>query len=157
MDREVEFKRRLRMFQAEMVTNGMSIPEEDRQSVLQLAADLDTTWDSRDARGFAALFDDNGDFRFQDGLWIQGKDAIERFWGKEVFPNLPEGVRHISITKRVRFVSDNVAIGDGTLRLVRSMEGQEKVYLETEGTVLAVKKEGHWRISAIRLTVLSPG
>lgn len=145
------------MFQAEMVTNGMSIPEEDRQSVLQLAADLDTTWDSRDARGFAALFDDNGDFRFQDGLWIQGKDAIERFWGKEVFPNLQEGMRHISITKRVRFVSDNVAIGDGTLRLVRSMEGQEKVYLETEGTVLAVKKEGHWRISAIRLTVLSPG
>ena len=145
------------MPQTEMVTNGMSITQEDRQSVLQIAADLDKTWDSRDARGFAALFDDNGDFRFQDGLWIQGKNAIEGFWGQEVFPNLLEGIRHISITKRVRFVSDHVAIGDGTLRLVRSMEGQEQVYLETEGTVLAVKKEGRWRISAIRLTVLSSG
>jgi uncharacterized protein (TIGR02246 family) len=157
MGREVEFRKRPRMFHVEMVSNGMSIPEEDRQSVLQLSADLDRTWDSRDAREFAALFDDNGDFRFQDGLWVQGKDAIEGFWGQEVFPNLPEGMRHISITKRVRFVSDNVAIGDGTLRLVRIMEGQEQVYLETEGTVLAVKKEERWRISAIRLTVLSSG
>jgi uncharacterized protein (TIGR02246 family) len=145
------------MFQAGIFTNGMSIPEEDRQSVLQLAADLDRTWDSRDAQKFAALFDDNGDFRFQDGMWIHGKDAIEGFWGQVVFPNLPEGMRHISITKQVRFVSDNVAIGDGTLRLVKSVEGQDQVHLETEGTVLAVKKDGHWHISAIRLAVLSSG
>ncbi len=144
------------MSQMEMVTSGMSIPQEDRQSVLQLATDLDRTWDSRDARAFAALFDENGDFRFHTGLWIQGKDAIESFWGQGVFPDLSAGMRHISIIKRVRFVSDSVAIGDGTLRLVESMEGQERVHLEAEGTVLAVKKDGRWRISAIRLAVLSP-
>lgn len=59
-------------------------------------------------------------------------------------------------TKRVRFVTDNVAIGDGTLRLVDLMEGQERVHLETEGTVVAVRKDGRWYISAVRLTVLVP-
>ena len=65
-------------------------------------------------------------------------------------------MRHVVITKRVRFVADNIAIGDGTLRLVDLTEGQERVHLETEGTVLAVKKNALWYISAVRLTALAP-
>lgn len=60
------------------------------------------------------------------------------------------------ITKRVRFVTDNVAIGDGTLRLVDVGEGRERVHLETEGTLIAAKKNARWYISAVRLTALVP-
>lgn len=139
----------------EVVASGVIIQEEDKQSVLRLATELDRRWNEHDARAFADLFEIDGDFRFHTGSWIRGKASIEDFWRAEVFPGLPEGMRHVVITKRVRFVTDNVAIGDGTLRLVDLMEGQERVHLETEGTLLAVKKNARWYISAIRLTALA--
>jgi len=145
------------MSEVEIVSDGPGIPQEDKGAVLQLPAELDRTWNERDAQAFAALFDEDGDFRFHTGLWIQGREAIERFWGEEVFPTLPEGMRHIVTPRRVRFVTDDVAIGEGTLRLVEHVEGQERVHLETEGTMLAVKREVHWHISAIRLAALVAG
>ena len=140
----------------EVFANGLIIQEADRQSVLQLATELDKRWNQRDARAFADLFETDGDFRFHTGTWIKGRGCIEDFWRDMVFPGLPEGMRHVVTTKRVRFVTDNVAIGDGTLRLVDLTEGQERVHLETEGTVLAVKKNARWFISAVRLTALVP-
>ena len=144
------------MDEIEIVTSGLIIQEEDKRSVLQLASELDRRWNQRDAGAFAELFDTDGDFRFHTGYWIRSKASIEAFWRGEVFPGLPEGMRHMVVTKRVRFVTTDVAIGDGTLRLVDVAEGQERVHLETEGTLLAVKKNARWRISAIRLTALAP-
>ena len=141
----------------EVVTSGLIIQEEDRQSVLQLATELDRRWNERDSRAFADLFEIDGDFRFHTGTWIKGRGSIEDFWRGQAFPGLPEGMRHVVITKRVRFVTNNVAIGDGTLRLVDVGEGQERVHLETEGTLIAIKKDGRWYISAVRLTALVPG
>lgn len=60
------------------------------------------------------------------------------------------------ITKRVRFITDNIAIGDGTLRLVDVGKGQERVHLETEDTLIAAKKNARWYISAVRVTALVP-
>jgi len=140
----------------EVIASSPNIHEEDKQSVLQLAAEIDRRWNERDARAFADLFEIDGDFRFHTGTWIKGKRSIEDFWRGEVFPGLPEGMRHVVIIKRVRFVTDNVAIGDGILRLVNLIEGQERVHLETEGTLLAIKKNARWLISAVRLTALAP-
>jgi uncharacterized protein (TIGR02246 family) len=134
----------------------LTIKEEDMQSVLQLAKELDRSWDERDAKAFADLFEIYGDFRFHTGSWIVGKESVQDFWGSKVFPGLSEGIRHVTTTKRVRFITENVAIGDGTLRLVDFTGGQERVHLEAEGTLVAVKKDGHWYISAIRLAVLVP-
>jgi hypothetical protein len=83
------------------------------------------------------------------------KGSIQDFWERMVFPGLAEGMRHVVTTKRVRFVTDNVAIGDGTLRLVDLTGGQERVHLETEFTALAVKENAGWYISAVRLTALA--
>ena len=140
----------------EIVDTGLIIPEQDKQSVLQLATELDRRWNERDAGAFADLFETDGDFRFHTGDWIKGKASIEDFWRQQVFPGLPEGMRHVLVARRVRFVTDNVAIGDGTLRLVDVGEGQERVHLENEGTLIAVKKNARWYISAIRLTALAP-
>ncbi len=140
----------------EVVTSGLTIEEEDKQSVLQLATELDRRWNERNARAFADLFAPDGDFRFHTGLWIVGKGSIEEFWRDQVFAGLAQGIQHAVTAKRVRFVTDNVAIGDGTIRIVELIEGQERVHLETEVTAVAVKKDGHWYFSAVRLTALAP-
>ena len=57
----------------EMVVSDLTISEEDKQSVLQLATELDRRWNERDARAFADLFETDGDFRFHTGAWIKGR------------------------------------------------------------------------------------
>jgi uncharacterized protein (TIGR02246 family) len=140
----------------EVLTSGQAVSEEDKQSVLQLAAELDRRWNEHNARAFAELFTPDGDFRFHTGIWIVGKDAIEKFWRDQVFAGLPPGVRHESTINRVRFVTDNIGIGDATIRIVDMIEGQERVHLDTEATAVAVKKDGCWYFSAVRLTELVP-
>ncbi len=144
------------MDDVEIISSGLIIQEEDKQSVLQLATEIDRRWNERDAKAFADLFDEEADFRFHTGSWIRGKAAIEDFWKSQVFPGLPEGMRHTHIPKRVRFITDNVAIGDGTLRIVNIIAGEEQVHLETEASLLVVKKNARWYVSAIRLTALAP-
>ncbi len=140
----------------EVVVSGLTISEEDKQCVLQLATETDRRWNQRDAKAFADMFEIDGDFRFHTGSWIKGKTSIEAFWSGEVFSGLSQSIRHVAIIKRVRFVTENVAIGDGTLRLVDIGEEQERVHLETEFTVLAVKKNARWYMSAVRLIALAP-
>jgi len=140
----------------EVITSGQAISEKDKQSVLQLAAELDKSWNERNARAFADLFTSDADFRFQTGIWIVGKDAIEKFWREQVFTGIPPSFRHEATVKRVRFVTDNSVIGDGTIRVVETIEDQEQVHLNTEVTAFGVKKENSWYFSAVRLYILSP-
>jgi len=144
------------MDNVEFLSSSLLIQEDDKQSVLQLATELDRTWNQRDARAFAELFETNGDFRFHTGAWIRGKASIEGFWSSRVFPGLPEGMRHKVTPKQIRFITENVAIGDGTLRITDTIEGHDRVHLETEGTLFAAKKNARWYNSAIRLATLVP-
>jgi uncharacterized protein (TIGR02246 family) len=140
----------------EVLTSGQAVSEEDKQAVLQLAAQLDRRWNERNASAFAELFTPDGDFRFHTGIWIVGKDAIEKFWRDQVFAGLPPGFRHEVTIKRVRFVTGEIAIGDGTIRIVETIEGQERVHLDTQASAVGVKQDGRWYFTAVRLTVLSP-
>jgi uncharacterized protein (TIGR02246 family) len=142
------------MDQIAILISGFAVSQEQVQAVLQLPAELDRTWNERDPQAFASLFDQDGTFRLQSGLWIEGQDAIERFWREEVFAGLPAGMRHVVTTKRVHFVTDSVAVGDGRLRILVDLEGQEQVHVDAEGTLVAVKKAGRWCIAALRLAKL---
>ena len=141
----------------EMMVSGLTISEEDQQAVLQLAREMDRRWNQRDAKAFADLFVEDGDFRIYTSAWLKDKASIEAFWKNEVFPGLTESMRHEITTTRVRFLSKDVAIGDGILRLVDGSEMQERVLVEREGTLILVKKDARWYISAARLATVTPG
>jgi uncharacterized protein (TIGR02246 family) len=135
----------------EIIVSDQSIPEEDMQAVFQLTKELDERWNKRDSEAFANLFEDDADFRFYTGAWVKGKAAIQAFWNGEVFPGMPEDIRHVIHIKRVRFVSKELVIGDGTLQFVNVIGDQQKIQTEREGTLIAVKKKGCWIITAVRL------
>jgi uncharacterized protein (TIGR02246 family) len=143
------------MGQVEILTNGMDIQEEDQQAVLQIPVELDRAWNSRDPNAFAALFDEHADFRFHNGLWIQGRDAIQAFWAETIFPGTPATMQHRITSDRLRFVTEDVAVGEGVLKIVDRSGEEETVHLDTQGTLLAVKRAGRWLISAIRLAELA--
>lgn len=139
----------------EVAVSGLTIPEEDQRAVLQLAREMDKRWNRRDAKAFADLFVEDGDFRIYTSAWLKSKASIEVFWKNEVFPGLTDRMRHVITTQRVRFVSKDVAIGDGILRLVDVSEMQEQVLVEREGTLILVKKDARWYITAARLATVT--
>ena len=141
----------------DIVLSEKSISQEDIQNVFQLTTQLDNHWNNHDSAAFARLFEDDADFRFYSGEWVKGRTEIENFWKGEVFPGMPKTIRHVIIIKRVRFVSENLAIGDGTLRFVDIGEDKNQVQVERDGTLIAVKKEDHWYISAVRLVQMNDG
>ena len=133
------------------ISNG-SISDEDQQAIIELITELDKRWNERDAKAFADLFDADADFQFFSGAWVKSKAAIETFRKNEVFPGLAGGLKPPSIIKRVSVISQDLVIGDGTLRFVDDSSGQDLIHSEREATLIAVKKEGCWLISADRLS-----
>ena len=135
----------------EIIISDPSVIEEDKLAVFSLTKELDERWNQRDSSAFAELFEDDADFRFYTGNWVKGKPAIETFWKGEVFPGMPESFKHLVVVKRVRFVSPELAIGDGTLRFIENVGEEIEVKAEREGTLIAVKKDNRWYITAVRL------
>ena len=135
----------------ELVLSDPSITEQDIWSVKQLTAELDKRWNQRDAEAFADLFDSDADFRFYTGPWVKGKEAITSFWNGEVFPGQSASTRHVIGIERIRFVSADLMIGDGNLRIVDQVDGKEQILADRKGTLIAVKKDKAWFIAAVRL------
>jgi hypothetical protein len=63
-------------------------------------------------------------------------------------------MKHMITPNRLRFVTEDVVIGEGVVKIVDRSGEEETVHLDTQGTLLAVKRAGRWLISAVRLVEL---
>jgi uncharacterized protein (TIGR02246 family) len=139
-----------------IIGHSLSIAEESHQKVLRIPPSLDQFWNERNARGFADLFEVHGDYRFHDGSWIKGRKRIFRHWKEQVFLKLPDSMIHEIETREVRFVTDNIAVVDGTQRIVDRLQEGDHIHLELEMTLIVIKHNQEWLISAVRLAQLPP-
>jgi uncharacterized protein (TIGR02246 family) len=141
----------------ELLIIGKDIGPEDPlvTQVTQVAIKLDANWNNRDAKGFASLFTDDADFRFQNGLWVKGRKAIEEYWRENVFSLMRPSAKHTTVPSRIRFLSDSIVVGDGKLIISDLLDGEEKTLLDGEGTMILQKKNQEWLITGIRLSILT--
>ena len=120
----------------------------------RLASDLDSAWNGRDATMFAGLFLEDADFQFHTGDLLVGREQIEKYYASRVFPGMPADRRHTTTLQRSRFLAPGVAIGGGSVVLSRAgTTGEEEPYLRLLFTSVVVKRDGEWRIAAVRLMV----
>jgi uncharacterized protein (TIGR02246 family) len=121
-------------------------------AIKKLALDLDAAWNKYDAVAFSALFLDDADFQYWDGVVLKNRIEIEQYYSTKVFKNMQPGMRHTSTLQRIRFVKKDIVIGDGTLVITREGAGEnEKPALSALFTSVAQKKNGQWHIAAVRL------
>jgi uncharacterized protein (TIGR02246 family) len=118
----------------------------------ELAAGFDAAWNGRDADALAAFFTDDADFGNAAGEVFRGIEGIRRHYREGVFPSLPVGLPHKTTPEDIRFVAQDVIIGNGTVRLfLESREAAE--YAEMRVTAIMVKEGNRWLLSAVRLMV----
>lgn len=129
--------------------------QEVKDLSIQLAAKIDTAWNNRDADSLASLFHTDADFQFYNGLMLRGQKLIRRFYSRSIFPSLPEGLRHLTKSTRIRLLTESVAIGDTKVDLIDEAEDDEeqRVQRRLMATTVLIKEKERWWISAVRLMV----
>ena len=136
-----------------------SAPEEILSEVEDLSprlvSDFDAAWNARDAEALAVLFQEDADFEFYNGLMLRGRRLIHRVYSRSIFPSLPSGLRHKTEVRRIRLLSETVALGDAKVALldVNEDDEQKRVQRMISATIVLTKGDGRWAISAVRLMV----
>ena len=98
----------------------------------------------RDFAGFAAQFTPDGDAIIVDSPRISGHDAIRRTF-ETGWADAPAN-RQITITVgSIRFLSDDIAVVDNRARFSAGEPTQDRA------TAVMVRRDGGWRIAALRI------
>jgi uncharacterized protein (TIGR02246 family) len=99
-----------------------------------------------DAKAVAALWAESGEWISPSGERFQGRQAIQK--EMESLFREERGARIEVISPTIRFVSPDVAIEEGTVRVIHRSEPP------TESTYMAVdvREGGKWKISTVRET-----
>ncbi|MCR4413143.1 MAG: SgcJ/EcaC family oxidoreductase [Thermoguttaceae bacterium] len=99
-----------------------------------------------DAKAVAAHWSDSGEWISPSGQRFRGRAAIEKELQALFAEN--KGVRIEVTNPSIRFVSPNVAIEEGTVRVIRPAEPpSDSTYLAVD-----VKEKGQWKLNTVRET-----
>jgi len=124
-----------------------SKPEKSDEDAIRAAIDsYVAAYNRGDAKAVAAHWSDSGEWTSPSGQRFQGKQAIEKEM-QSLF-NENKGVRIEVVNPSVRIVSPQVAIEEGTVRVIRPSEPpSESTYLAVD-----VKEGGRWKLNTVRET-----
>jgi uncharacterized protein (TIGR02246 family) len=121
--------------------------EKSDQDAIRAAIDsYVAAYNRGDAKAVAAFWSDSGEWISPSGQRFQGKQAIEKEM-QSLF-NENKGVRIEVINLSIRMVSPQVAIEEGTVRVIRPSEPpSDSTYLAVD-----VKEGGRWKLNTVRET-----
>lgn len=127
---------------------------EEEKALHELVAGIDAAWNSRDAKAFSDLFEEQAGFRFHTGLTLRGRSEIGRYYLGH-FPKIREGEKHATTIHQIRFIRPDVSILDSEVELFRLSEDrrEKEIRLKLMTTIVASKEGGQWLISAVNLAV----
>jgi uncharacterized protein (TIGR02246 family) len=110
-------------------------------------AAVEAAWNKRDAAALAALYVPDGDAMMLATSRIIGQDAIRRAAeAGSIFPTDRTSTNQMSLTvDGIRYPSPEVAIVDGTARFSAGEPTR------TRPTYIMVRRDGAWRIAALRV------
>jgi len=101
-----------------------------------------------DAKAVAASWADDGEYLSPDGERLKGRETIEKAF-KSLFAER-KGARVEVLEPTIRFVSPDVAVEEGTARVVRPGAPAD----ETSYLAIHVKRGGQWKLNTVRETDL---
>lgn len=123
----------------------------DFVAIQQILLDVDSTWNRRDAKGFGDLFLEAADFRFYTGRMLRGREEIEQYFAAS-FAELPADIRHETRGEQYRYLAPNVIIGESVIFVYPESATEEEAHSRPIlSTGIALKRDGRWRLAAVRL------
>jgi uncharacterized protein (TIGR02246 family) len=128
----------------------VTVQSPEEIEVRELYQQLLNAWNRRDAKAFAALYEENGNQIGFDGSQVDGKVEIESSMSRIFADHVTSA--YISIVREVRFLNGETAI----LRAVAGMlpPGQNDINpaVNSIQTLVAVKQTSSWKIALFHNT-----
>jgi len=123
---------------------------EDEQAIRSLYKQLHNAWNRRSADDFAAQFVEDGEAIGYDGSEMFGTAEIATTL-RSVFADHPTAA-YVANVKAVRFLAPDIAHLRGFAGLVPPGRTEINPQLNAIQTVVAVKRDGQWRIAFFQNT-----
>jgi uncharacterized protein (TIGR02246 family) len=131
--------------QAGSKAKGPVDPRNDDRAAIRAFLDLFVkAFESRDAKALAAQWTTDGEYSRDDGVAIQGREAIEKAFA-DFFAKTPEVKAEVQ-PQSLRFVSRDVAMGAGSVTVRR---GAAEAATRANYKTLLVREDGKWRLAQL--------
>jgi uncharacterized protein (TIGR02246 family) len=126
------------------IAHGADGQEADEAAIRKAVAGYIAAYNKGDAKALAALWSPEAVYTNpDDGEQSVGRDAIEKQFAK-IF-SAAKGVKLEATTESIKFVSPNVAIEQGTAKVLQPKGEAE----ESEYSAVYVKQEGKWLLDRV--------
>lgn len=118
--------------------------------VRELYHQLLEAWNRRDAQGFAALYENNGNQIGFDGSQINGRENIETHLS-QIFAN-HKTATYISKVQEVRFLSAETAILRAIVGMIPHGQLDLNPAVNAIQTLVAIRREDEWKVALFQNT-----
>ena len=127
----------------------------DEAAVRALYTQAMEGWNTGSGEAFAAPFAEDGHLVAFDGTHFKGRDEIVAFH-QPLFDKWLKGTRLVAAIESVRFLSPDVALMHvlgGTVMRGKTQPAPERDSIQT---LVAIKRDGTWRLAAFQNTRVRP-
>jgi len=123
---------------------------QDETAIRQIIKSVEEGWNAHDAKAFAAPFASDADYVIVNGMYIKGRDAIEK-GHVGIFTTVYKDSRNAATVKSVRFLRPDVAVVHVEWNLEYSPSGETRK-ARAMNTMIMTKDSGKWSIAAFHNT-----
>lgn len=125
----------------------------DEEAVRQIVKELETGWNAGSGKQFAAPFAENADYVVVNGMFIKGREAIDK-GHQQIFDTFYKGSRNAATVKQIRFLRPDVAVVHVEWNL-KYKKGGEDTSHRAYNTLVLTRENGKWQITAFHNTEIA--
>lgn len=126
----------------------------DEAAIRQIVKQVEDGWNAHDGKAFAAPFATDADYVVVNGMFIKGKEAIEK-GHIGIFSTIYKDSRNVATVKSVRFLRPDVAVAHIEWDLEFKVNGEVRKG-HGMNTMVMTKEGGKWSIAAFQNTPIEP-
>ena len=126
----------------------------DEAAVRKIVQQVQDAWNAHDGKAFAAPFAADADYVIVNGMYIKGREEIEK-GHTQIFTTIYKESRNVATIRSVRFLRPDVAAVHIEWNLEFKMNGETRK-ARALNTMIMTKDGGKWSIAAFQNTPIQP-
>jgi uncharacterized protein (TIGR02246 family) len=124
----------------------------DEAAIRAIVLSVQDAWNAHDGKAFAAPFAADADYVVVNGMYIKGREEIEK-GHTQIFTTVYRESRNAATVKGVRFIRPDVAVAHVEWNMELTPGGEKARALNT---MVLTKDGGRWSIAAFHNTPIMP-
>lgn len=126
----------------------------DEAAIRKIVQQVQDGWNAHDGKAFAAPFAADADYVVVNGMYIKGREDIEK-GHVQIFTTFYKDSRNVATIKSIRFLRPDVAVAHVEWNLEFKMNGESRKG-HAINTMVLTKEGGKWSIAAFQNTPIQP-